>query len=67
MDDHANPVSDDRALSRRGFAGLGLAAGLAATGATAADTVLETDVSFKTADGTCDAALFHPAGKAKHP
>jgi carboxymethylenebutenolidase len=67
MDDHANPVSDDRALSRRGFAGLGLAAGLAASGAAAADTVVESDVSLNTADGICDAALFHPAGKAKHP
>jgi carboxymethylenebutenolidase len=67
MDDHSNPVTEDHALSRRGFAGLGLAAGLAATGAAAADTVVETDVSVKTADGTCDAALFHPAGKGRWP
>jgi carboxymethylenebutenolidase len=30
-------------------------------------TVTEKDVDIKTADGTCDAALFYPSGKGKWP
>ena len=61
---------DDSALSRRGFTAFGVAAGVAlATGAAGAAplAVVETDVQVKTPDGVCDAALFHPEGKAKHP
>ena len=50
-------------MSRRGFAALTLAAGLAATTARAAQAmpVVETDVTIKTADGDCQAAFIHPA------
>ena len=56
-------------VSRRGFAAGSAAVGLAVSGAAraAAADVVETDVEIKTPDGTCDAALFHPPGKAKHP
>ena len=71
MADGANPASLDRdyALSRRGFAGVAAAAvGLASAASALADTpVVESDVMVKTADGRCDAALFHPAGKGKWP
>ena len=51
-------------LSRRDFIAMSVAAGLAATaGSTfaAAQPVVETDVTIKTPDGTCDAAFIHPA------
>ena len=51
-------------MSRRGFAALSLAAGLAATtarSAQAAAQVVETDVTIKTPDGDCQAAFIHPA------
>jgi len=55
-------------MNRRGFA---LAAAAAATFAAdmahAEATVTEKDVDIKTADGTCDAALFYPSGKGKWP
>jgi hypothetical protein len=68
-------VSDDRkpddannqaAVSRREFGALSLGAGVAAmSGAQAAAApalqLLETDVTVKTPDGTCDAAFIHPA------
>jgi carboxymethylenebutenolidase len=59
-------------LSRRAFglsaaAAATLSASLAATMARAQATVTEKDVDIKTADGTCDAALFYPAGKGKWP
>jgi carboxymethylenebutenolidase len=68
MDDR-HPVEDSSSdLSRRGFTAISLAAGLTATSAAAAETaVVETDVEIKTADGTCDGALFHPAGKGTWP
>ena len=56
-------------LSRRDFVGLSLAAGLAAaTGsASAAELpVVETHVTVKTPDGTCDAVFIHPAS-GSHP
>ncbi|HLI67421.1 MAG TPA: dienelactone hydrolase family protein [Caulobacteraceae bacterium] len=61
--------SRDYALSRRGFAGMaGLSFGLAAAGALAADPAVdESDVNIKTADGTADAAFFHPAGRGHWP
>ena len=59
----------DQTLSRRGFATLSLGMGAAAGGsAIAADTaVTETDLMIKTADGNCDAALYHPAGEGRWP
>ena len=55
-------------LSRRAF-GLSAAA-VAAFGVThaqAAATTVEKSIDIKTADGVCDAALFHPEGKGKWP
>lgn len=55
-------------LSRRDFGlSAAAAAGLAASAAHAQATVAEKDVDIKTADGSCDAALFHPQGKGKWP
>ena len=57
----------DEELGRRAFVTtMSVAAGVAAAGATvataeAAVDVVEKDVDIKTADGTCDAAFFHPA------
>ena len=55
-------------LSRRDFIAVSVAAGLAAAAgsAFAAQPVVETDVSIKTPDGTCDAAFIHPAA-GSHP
>src|SRR5580658_3925462 len=56
-------------IDRRGFVGLSVAAGLAATvvTATAANMpVTEKDVEIKTPDGTCDAAFIHPT-TGSHP
>jgi carboxymethylenebutenolidase len=58
-------IDERSTISRREFAMLTLAAGLStAAGADAAAEVIDTDVSVKTPDGTCDAALIHP--KAGH-
>lgn len=54
-------------LSRRGFAALSAASLAAAAGPALAAQAVETDVTVATPDGSCDAALFHPAGAAKHP
>src|SRR5580704_6460219 len=56
-------------IDRRGFVGLSVAAGLAATvtTVTAANMpVTEKDVEIKTPDGTCDAAFIHPT-TGSHP
>jgi len=56
-------------LSRRDFLALSVAAGLAAAaGSTlaAAQQVVETDVTIKMPDGTCDAAFIHPRS-GSHP
>jgi len=60
-----NAVADP---SRRDFIALSVTAGLAAaTGSTfAAQPVVETDVTIKTPDGTCDAAFIHPQ-TGSHP
>ena len=60
---------DDQTLSRRDFAALSAAvAGASAiAGSAQAAEVVETDVTVKTADGQCDAALYHPAGKGTWP
>jgi carboxymethylenebutenolidase len=49
-------------LSRRDFVALSVAAGVASAALpAAAAAVEEKDVTIKTADGSCDAAYFHPA------
>jgi carboxymethylenebutenolidase len=56
-------------IGRRDFVGFSVAAGLAATAASAEAAgldVVETDVEVKTPDGTCDAAFIHPK-KGSHP
>src|SRR5438445_4504941 len=56
-------------LSRRDFLALSVAAGFAvAAGSTlaAAQQVVETDVTIKMPDGTCDAAFIHPP-RGSHP
>lgn len=59
----SEPTGRDPALSRREFAALTTAAGaVIVAGEAQAAEVVETDVTVKTPDGTCDAALFHPAG-----
>jgi carboxymethylenebutenolidase len=63
---HPGLVSDTR-LSRRSF-GLATAATVGiATGAVAQSDAVETDVTVKTPDGTCDAVLFHPSGEGRWP
>lgn len=54
------PAAD---LSRRDFVALSVAGGLAVTTAStqAALPVVETEVTIRTPDGTCDAAFIHPA------
>src|SRR5881396_3478420 len=72
MDDKQNSGKlhkDGADLSRRDFLALSVAAGLAAAaGSTlaAAQQVVETDVTIKTPDGTCDAAFIHPR-TGSHP
>jgi carboxymethylenebutenolidase len=63
---HPGLVTDSR-LSRRSF-GLAAAAtaGIAGT-ALAQPATVETDVTVKTADGICDAVLYHPQAKGKYP
>ena len=58
---------EDWSLTRRTFFALSAAATLSGTAAYAADSVVETDVSVKTPDGTADAVLFHPGGKGSWP
>ena len=61
---------DPRAMSRREFATLSIAASFAAaTGmdAAAATAVSDTDVEVRTPSGICDAALAHPQGKGHWP
>jgi carboxymethylenebutenolidase len=64
---HPGLVTDSR-LSRRSFGLMTLgAAGMASGAALAQSNVAEQDVTVKTADGTCDAVLFHPAGQGQWP
>jgi carboxymethylenebutenolidase len=69
-DGHDDPLAapSDSELTRRDFVALSVASGLAATGfpAAAALAVSERDVTIMTADGSCDAAFFHPAS-GEHP
>lgn len=64
---HPGLVTDSR-LSRRSFGLMTLgAASLASGGALAQSNVVEQDVTVKTADGSCDAVLYHPAGEGQWP
>lgn len=69
MDDELNPASANRdsRLTRRGFATVTMATGVALAGKALAAEVVETDVTITTADGSCDAAFYHPAGKGTWP
>jgi carboxymethylenebutenolidase len=64
-------VNDEPSLSRREFAALSVAAGvaMAASGMAVAAkaAVTETDVQIKTPDGSCDAALVQPKAKGTWP
>ena len=65
--DEQHPARADPDLSRRDFVALSVATGLAAAHpARAAVAVVEEEVSIAMADGTCDAAFFHPAS-GLHP
>src|ERR1700674_4592293 len=71
MDDKQDSEKRHKAvadLSRRDFIALSVAAGLAAAGSAlvAAQPVVETNVTIKTPDGTCDAAFIHPP-TGSHP
>jgi carboxymethylenebutenolidase len=63
---HPGLVSDRR-LSRRTFGMMTVATAGIATGAVAQSNAVETDVTVKTPDGSCDAVLFHPAGSGHWP
>lgn len=63
---HPGLVSDSR-LSRRAFGLLTAAAAGTPAAALAQANVAETDVTVKTADGACDAVLFHPNARGKWP
>jgi carboxymethylenebutenolidase len=63
---HPGLVSDSR-LSRRSFAAMTVAsAGIVSAPALAQSNVVEKDVTVKTSDGMCDAALFTPAAKGTY-
>lgn len=60
------PPATEALLSRRDFAVLSVAAGLAVAGAAeAAVQVSERSIDIRTPDGTCDAVLFAPQGKGR--
>jgi carboxymethylenebutenolidase len=63
---HAGLIEDPR-LSRRSFGLMTAAAATIATTAFAQAKAVEKDVSVKTPDGTCDAALFYPEGQGNWP
>jgi carboxymethylenebutenolidase len=72
MTDHTREIEKQdeelTGLSRRDFVALSVAAGVAAAAVptSAAVSLVETDVTIKTPDGTCDAAFIHPA-TGSHP
>jgi carboxymethylenebutenolidase len=58
---------DNDEITRRDFVSMTVAAGVTAAAAgnlSAQPQVVETDVTIKTPDGTCDAAFIHPASGA---
>jgi carboxymethylenebutenolidase len=68
--DFEKPNEPGGDVSRRDFIGMSVVAGIVAAtdlpAAAAAMPVVETDVSIKTPDGTCDAAFIHPTS-GSHP
>ena len=67
-DIHQGLVQADPAVSRRTFGLMSAAvAGGLASAAHAQAAVTEKDVEIKTADGTCDAALYYPSARGKWP
>ncbi|WP_395670450.1 dienelactone hydrolase family protein [Phenylobacterium sp.] len=67
-DDHIHQgLVEDPTVSRRAFGLMGVAAAGAATAVQAQARVVEKDVEVKTADGTADAALYHPEGRGSWP
>jgi carboxymethylenebutenolidase len=63
---HPGLISDAR-LSRRTFGMMTVATAGIASGAVAQSGAVESDVTVKTADGSCDAVFFHPAGEGHWP
>jgi carboxymethylenebutenolidase len=63
---HQGLIEDTR-LSRRTFGLVSVAAATVATTAFAQANAVEKDVTVKTPDGTCDAALFYPEGQGSWP
>ena len=64
-----DPITVPADVSRRSFVAASVAAGVAGTAAAAARAalpVVETEVSIKTPDGSCDAVFVHPA-TGTHP
>jgi carboxymethylenebutenolidase len=60
---------ENNEITRRDFVSITVGAGIAATAgseALAQQSVVETNVNIKTADGACDAAFIHPA-TGSHP
>jgi carboxymethylenebutenolidase len=67
-DDICQVPAEEMSMSRRAFGlSAGAAAALAAAHAYAAETVVEKNVDIRTADGVCDAALYHPQGTGAWP
>jgi carboxymethylenebutenolidase len=66
-DDFIHPgLVEDHRLSRRNFGLMTAAVAGAPATAMAQSNVVEKDVTVKTPDGSCDAALFHPTGQGTH-
>jgi carboxymethylenebutenolidase len=68
-DSDSKPFIVDTSVTRRSVV-IGLSAAVAAgglAGPALAASVVETDVMVKTADGSADAVLFHPAGSGRWP
>jgi len=65
--DDRQPPSPEGLISRRDFALISVAAGMAVAAgpAQAATAVAERSVDIRTPDGSCDAVLFHPQGKGR--
>jgi carboxymethylenebutenolidase len=67
-DDICQVPAEEMTFSRRAFGlSAAAAAALVAVHAHAAETVAESTVDIKTADGVCDAAFFHPQGTGAWP
>lgn len=70
MTETINSEARGGSVSRRDFAvaaGAAVSVASVATPALAQQAVTETDVNIKTADGVCDAVVFHPTKAGKYP